>query len=109
MFYFETKPRQPNPTNLHPTPPPPPPQKKIHNIILFADRKLRQMHRLTNALDLVVLRKRFPSWPTRTIIINRMARLVRTPIEISFVVGITVAVFVSSQIFQSVGFDYIIA
>ena len=52
---------------------------------------LGQMHRLTNALNLVVLRKRFPSWPTRTII-NRMARLARTPIEISFVVGITVAV-----------------
>ena len=69
------------------------------------------LYRLTNALDLVVglLRKRFPSWPTRTIIINRIARLARTPIEISFVVGITVAVFVSSQICQSVGFDYIIA
>ena len=67
------------------------------------------MHRLTNALDLVVLRKRFPSWPTRATIINRMARLARTPIEISIVVGITVAVFVSSQICQSVGFDYIIA
>ena len=76
------------------TPPhltPPPTKKSIHNIISFADRKLGQMHRLTNALDLVVLRKRFPSWPTRTII-NRMARLARTPIEISFVVGITVAV-----------------
>ena len=67
------------------------------------------MHRLTNALDLVVLRKRFPSWPTRTIIINRMARLARTPIEISFVVEITVAVFVSSQICQSIGFNYMIA
>ena len=67
------------------------------------------MPRLTNALNFVVLRKRFPSWPTSTIIINRMARLARTPIEISFVVGITVAVFVSSQICQSVGFNYIIA
>ena len=66
-------------------------KKKIHNIISFADGKLGQMHRLTNALNLVVLRKRFPSWPTRTII-NHMARLARTPIEISFVVGITVAV-----------------
>ena len=76
------------------TPPhltPPPQKKNIRNIISFADRKLGQMHRLTNALNLVVLRKRFPSWPTRTII-NSMARLARTPIEISFVVGITVAV-----------------
>ena len=111
MLYVETKPRQPNPT-VYPsnsTPPYPPPKKNIHNIISFIDRKLGQMHRLTNALDLVVLRKRFPSWPTRTIIINRMARLARTPIEIFFVVGITVAVFVSSQICQSVGFNYIIA
>ena len=76
------------------TPPhltPPPKKKNINNIISFADRKLGQMHRLTNALNLVVLRKRFPSLPTRTII-NRMARLARTPIEISLVVGITVAV-----------------
>ena len=76
-------------TPPHLTPSPPPKKKKnIHNIISFADRKLDQMHGLTNALDLVVLRKRFPSWPTR--IINRMARLARTAIEISFVVGITV-------------------
>ena len=74
-------------TPPHLTPPP----QNIHNIISFADRKLGQMHRLTNALNLVVLRKRFPSWLTGTII-NRMARLARTPIEISFVVGITVAV-----------------
>ena len=57
MFYFETKPRQPNPTVYpsnstppYPTSPPP----NIHNIISFADRKLGQMHRLTNALDLAV-------------------------------------------------------
>ena len=39
---------------------------------------------------------------------NHMARLARTPIEIFFVVGITVVVFVSSQICQSIGFNYII-
>ena len=92
MFYFETKPRQPNPT-IYPsisTPPhlPPPPQKNIHNIISFADRKLGQMHRLINALDLVVLRKRFPSWPTRTIIINRMARLARTLLKYPLLLGL---------------------
>ena len=58
MFYFETKPRQPNPTvypsNFTPPFPPPKKKKKIHNIISFADRKLGQMHRLTNALDLAV-------------------------------------------------------
>ena len=87
MFYFETKPRQANPTVYpsnstppYPTSPPPKKKKTIHNIISFADRKLVQMHRLTNALDLVVLRKRFPSWPTRANIINRMARPARTPI-----------------------------
>ena len=36
MLYFETKPRQPNPTvKLHPTPPHPPPLKKKISTILF--------------------------------------------------------------------------
>ena len=80
----------------------PPKKKYIHNIISFADRKLGQMHRLTKALNLVVLRKRFPSWPTRTII-NRMARLARTPywnIFCCWDYGCCVNVF--SQICQSI-------
>ena len=73
IFYFETKPRQPNPTVYPSNSTPPPPQKKKKNksTVLFHSSTESQVKCVGQPMLwilLLVLRKGFPPWPTRTII-----------------------------------------